>query len=67
MPRFDLELGVFEAGVESLSTVVMKPGAYEVNDFKIEGNTLTLTQRRNVRGRVGLLGSSPSSGHDDGH
>src|SRR3954471_1499742 len=32
--------------------VVMKPGAYEVYDFKIEGNALTLTQRRNVRGPV---------------
>jgi hypothetical protein len=30
----------------------MKPGAYEVYEFKIEGNTLTLTQRRNVRGPV---------------
>lgn len=32
--------------------VVMKPGAYEVYEFKIEANTLTLTQRRNVRGPV---------------
>jgi hypothetical protein len=32
--------------------LVMKPGAYEVYEFKIEGNTLTLTQRRNVRGPV---------------
>jgi hypothetical protein len=32
--------------------VVMKPGAYEVYEFKIENNTLTLTQRRNVRGPV---------------
>jgi hypothetical protein len=32
--------------------VVMKPGAYEVYEFKIEGNALTLTQRRNVRGPV---------------
>jgi hypothetical protein len=32
--------------------VVMKPGAYEVYEFKIEGNSLTLTQRRNVRGPV---------------
>ncbi len=32
--------------------VVMKPGACEVYEFKIEGNTLTLTQRRNVRGPV---------------
>jgi len=32
--------------------VVMKPGAYEIYEFKIEGNTLTLTQRRNVRGPV---------------
>ena len=32
--------------------VVMKPGAYEVYDFKIDGTTLTLTQRRNVRGPV---------------
>jgi hypothetical protein len=32
--------------------VVMKPGAYEVYEFKIEGKTLTLTQRRNVRGPV---------------
>jgi hypothetical protein len=32
--------------------VVMKPGAYEVYEFKIDGTTLTLTQRRNVRGPV---------------
>ena len=32
--------------------VVMKPGAYEVYKFTIENNTLTLTQRRNVRGPV---------------
>ena len=32
--------------------VVMKPGAYEVYEFKIEGATLRLTQRRNVRGPV---------------
>ncbi|HEX6465561.1 MAG TPA: hypothetical protein VFZ98_13960 [Vicinamibacterales bacterium] len=32
--------------------VVMKAGAYEVYEFKIEGNSLTLTQRRNVRGPV---------------
>lgn len=32
--------------------VVMKPGAYEVYEFKIANNTLTLTQRRNVRGPV---------------
>jgi hypothetical protein len=32
--------------------VVMKPGAYEVYEFTIENNTLTLTQRRNVRGPV---------------
>jgi hypothetical protein len=32
--------------------VVMKAGAYEVYEFKIENNTLTLTQRRNVRGPV---------------
>src|ERR671935_1411117 len=32
--------------------VVMKPGAYEVYEFAIEGTTLTLTQRRNVRGPV---------------
>ena len=32
--------------------VVMKQGAYEVYEFKIEGNTMTLTQRRNVRGPV---------------
>ena len=31
---------------------VMKPGAYEVYEFRIEGITLTLTQRRNVRGPV---------------
>ena len=30
--------------------VVMKPGAYEVYKFRIESNTLTLTQRRNVGG-----------------
>jgi hypothetical protein len=32
--------------------VVMKPGAYEVYAFRVEGNTLTLTQQRNVRGPV---------------
>jgi hypothetical protein len=32
--------------------VVMKPGAYEVYEFKIDGKNLTLTQRRNVRGPV---------------
>jgi Lipocalin-like domain len=32
--------------------IVMKPGAYEVYEFKIENNNLTLTQRRNVRGPV---------------
>jgi Lipocalin-like domain len=32
--------------------VVMKPGAYEVYEFTIENNNLTLTQRRNVRGPV---------------
>jgi hypothetical protein len=32
--------------------LVMKPGAYEVYEFKIEGATLTMTQRRNVRGPV---------------
>jgi len=32
--------------------VVMKPGAYEVYEFKVENNNLTLTQRRNVRGPV---------------
>jgi hypothetical protein len=32
--------------------VVMKPGAYEVYEFKIENDNLTLTQRRNVRGPV---------------
>jgi hypothetical protein len=32
--------------------VVMKPGAYEVYAFHVEGNTLTLTQVRNVRGPV---------------
>lgn len=32
--------------------VVMKQGAYEVYEFRIENNTLTLTQRRNVRGPV---------------
>src|SRR5262249_11402764 len=31
---------------------VMKPGAYEVYEFRIEGTTMTLTQRRNVRGPV---------------
>jgi len=30
----------------------MKQGAYEVYEFRIENNTLTLTQRRNVRGPV---------------
>jgi hypothetical protein len=38
--------------VDAKIPVVMKPGAYEVYEFKIEGNTLTLTQRRNVRGPV---------------
>jgi hypothetical protein len=32
--------------------VVMKPGAYEVYAFRVEGDTLTLTQQRNVRGPV---------------
>ena len=32
--------------------VVIKPGAYEVYELTIEGKTLTLTQRRNVRGPV---------------
>jgi hypothetical protein len=32
--------------------LVMKPGAYEVYEFMIEGRTMTLTQRRNVRGPV---------------
>jgi hypothetical protein len=32
--------------------VVMKPGAYEVYAFRVEGNTLSLTQQRNVRGPV---------------
>lgn len=32
--------------------VVMKPGAYEVYGFRVEGQTLTLTQQRNVRGPV---------------
>ena len=32
--------------------VVMKSGAYEVYEFKIENNTLTLSQRRNTRGPV---------------
>jgi hypothetical protein len=30
--------------------VVMKPGANEVYAFRIEGNTLSLTQQRNARG-----------------
>ncbi len=32
--------------------VVMKPGAYEVYRFQIDGDTLILTQVRNVRGPV---------------
>lgn len=32
--------------------VVMKPGAYEVYEFKIDGRTLTLAERRNARGPV---------------
>ena len=32
--------------------VVMKPGAFEVYEFHVDGNTLSLTQRRNVRGPV---------------
>jgi hypothetical protein len=32
--------------------VVMKPGAYEVYAFAIQDKTLSLTQRRNVRGPV---------------
>ena len=32
--------------------VVMKPGAYEVYEFKLAGDSLSLTQRRNVRGPV---------------
>jgi hypothetical protein len=31
---------------------VMKPGAYEVYEFHVDGNTLSLTQRRNTRGPV---------------
>jgi hypothetical protein len=31
---------------------VMKPGAYEVYEFRVENNTLLLTQRRNTRGPV---------------
>ena len=32
--------------------VVMKPGAYEVYRFRIEGDTLSFTQVRNARGPV---------------
>ena len=32
--------------------VVMKPGAYEVYAFRVENDTLSLTQQRNVRGPV---------------
>jgi hypothetical protein len=32
--------------------VVMKPGAFEVYGFRVEDNTLFLTQQRNVRGPV---------------
>jgi hypothetical protein len=32
--------------------VVMKPGAYEVYAFQVQGDMLSLTQRRNVRGPV---------------
>src|SRR5713226_8349950 len=32
--------------------VVMKPGAYEVYRFRVEGSTLSLTHVRNVRGPV---------------
>jgi hypothetical protein len=32
--------------------VVMKPGAYEVYRFRVEGSTLSLTQVRNVKGPV---------------
>ena len=32
--------------------VVMKPGAYEVYAFRVEDNTLSLTQQRNVTGPV---------------
>ena len=38
--------------------VVMKPGAYEVYAFRVEDNTLSLTQQRNVRGPV--EGRAPS-------
>ena len=38
--------------------VVMKPGAFEVYAFAIDGKTLSLTQRRNVRGPV--EGRSPT-------
>jgi len=31
---------------------VMKPGAYEIYEFRVENNTLLLTQRRNTRGPV---------------
>jgi Lipocalin-like domain len=30
--------------------IVMKPGANEVYAFRVEGNTLSLTQQRNARG-----------------
>jgi hypothetical protein len=32
--------------------LVMKPGAYEVYAFQLQNNTLSLTQKRNVRGPV---------------
>jgi hypothetical protein len=32
--------------------VVMKPGAFEVYRFRVEGNTRTFTQIRNARGPV---------------
>jgi hypothetical protein len=52
--------GVYEVA-ENLVTIrpmvakiplVMKPGAYEVYAFRVEENTLSLTQQRNVRGPV---------------
>ncbi|HWF08651.1 MAG TPA: hypothetical protein VG297_09310 [Bryobacteraceae bacterium] len=52
--------GVFEINGDQVTIrpivakipVVMKPGAYEVYAFRIEGNKLFLTQVRNVRGPV---------------
>ena len=44
----------------------MKSGAYEVYEFKIDGTTLTLTQRHNVRGPSNGTPSGRSPGGVEG-